>query len=120
MNKFKKIIPAIITVILSVFILSCNFIPNYNSYIYIYDCEHGRIEVELKEEEFDKDRIYYICAYPEAGYELKQENIFVVINSESKSKYQTSKSVYKSENTYYIYVYRNEKITISAIFTKIQ
>ena len=118
MNKFKKFIPAIITVILSVFILSCNFIPECNSYIYIYDCEHGRIEVELKEEKFDKDRIYYICAYPEAGYELKQENIFVVKNSQGN--YNATRSVYKSENKYYIYVSRNEKITISAIFTKIQ
>ena len=125
----KKLKILITSVLLSVFILalfaSCNFMTSLNTYIYIYDCEHGRIEVEYIESDGNRKK-YKIIPYADELYYLHQKNLYVIENSDSDSSnyfYYNNDSYinfWTYNDDYAFYADKNAKITISAIFTKVE
>lgn len=125
----KKLKILITSVLLSVFILalfaSCNFMTSLNTYIYIYDCEHGRIEVEYVESDGNRKK-YKIIPYADEGYYLDEKNLYVIDNSDSDSSnyfyYDDDSYInfWAYNDDYAFYADKNAKITISAIFTKVE
>ena len=111
--------------ILLIFVFSaCSLMPSSNTYIQIYDCMHGSLEVEIKEKSYD-DTEFYIYVYPEEGYELDADNIFVIDHekaahfwSEDEARINCFKT--NNKNIYTFSVSTNSKISITAFFTKIE
>lgn len=88
----KKIYILFLCFIASFVFTSCeNALITEKSEIYIYDSEHGYIEVKCISSSPVSSK-YEIIPYPEEGYCLKEKNIKIFVHSE-----------YYSENHHYTY-----------------
>ncbi len=118
-------------IIFSVFIfqlfISCSLMYNKNTYVCIYECEHGIIEVECISEDREETE-FLLFAYPENGYHINREDILVFVNKDKDSEdyiedfifNDTQLELYPAgkENQYRFKAKKNTHITISAFFTK--
>jgi hypothetical protein len=105
--------------------------PEFNTYVQIYDCVHGSIEVQLKEEN-DSGIEFYIILHPDEGYYLKNNKDLYIINHNENNKHNYASYSYKNnitwvipkstddKNVYILKVDRESKLTITAFFTKIE
>ncbi len=115
-NKKFFIISILLAGLATVILSSCSFMQSYNTEIYIYDCEHGRIEVSLISENTDEID-FLVTAYPDEGYCLLADFLHIYDNSKEKEILLTSIS--KQNNSYKFSANHQSKITVTALFTKI-
>ena len=122
-----------ISIISTVILASCSLMPELNTYVQIYDCIHGSIEVQLKEEN-DKGIDFYIILHPDEGYYLKKTEDLYIIDHSDNNKHNYASYSYSyfndltqlvpkctdDENVYILKVDRQSKLTITAFFTKIE
>lgn len=115
MKNRKK---SFIFILILLFFSGCSLLPEQNLYICIYDCDHGTLEVKVKEE--TKDYIdFLIIPHPETGYTLNEKNL-IIYNYDHKGWIDYIKPDYIEEENYFIFSSEKEnRITISAFFTKI-
>ena len=114
----KNIKKSFITILILLIFSGCSMIPNVNTYVCIYDCEHGTLEVKIKEQT-DSTIVFLIIPHPETGYSLKKDNLIINYYNENENwqHYITPQTM--DDEKYYIFRtdYRT-KVTISAVFTK--
>ena len=120
----------ILILILTAFLLSgCSLITSKNTYIQIYNCEHGSINVQLTEKSLNGID-FILLVNPENGYYLKSENLYVYNdNPNSRNGYadyypnDKNRIILTNTVNQNIYTFKadNEsKIVINALFTKIE
>lgn len=124
----------LISILISVLFFSCSLMPKFNTCIYIYNCEHGAIEVQLVSEQ-KKGNEFLLTAYPEYGYHLDINNLFIfsdINNEEYNSNIDDyyidyyidydNKRLAPSEtgkkNQFTFRAPKNANVTISAYFSK--
>lgn len=113
-KKFLITVTLLISVTLLIF-TSCSFLPNMTSYICIYDCEHGKIEVQCISETIETNE-FLVTGYPDAGYCLLEKNVYIY-DYENRAQIHATpltdqKNVFKFSADFY------RKITVTAFFTK--
>ena len=87
----KKIYILFLCLMATFVFTSCENFITEKSEIYVYDSEHGYIEVKCISSSPVSSK-YEIISYPEEGYCLKEKNIKIVVHSE-----------HYSENNHYTY-----------------
>lgn len=113
----------ILSMLMSILFVSCGFIPRYNTYVYIYDCEHGSLEVQCLSEN-KKGSDFLVTAYPEDGYKLDVNHLFIYNNPKETDEYyiepekERITSEKKNENQFQFYAKKSLNITVYAYFTK--
>ncbi len=116
--------------IFTVFIFSgCSLISSKNTYVQIYNCDHGYIEVQLTGKTINGID-FMLFANPETGYTLKPENLYVYNDNQNgrdgyAEYYPGDNSRIILTNTFNQNVYtfkadNESKIIINALFTKIE
>ncbi len=111
-NIKKSILPLFILFLIS----SCSLIQNLNTYINVYDCEHGSLEVKIMEENLAQIT-YLIIAHPDTGYCLQNNNLYIFDYDDYKYRYIAGKT--DKDNCFTLTADKKTKLTISAFFTKI-
>jgi len=125
-----KIKIVILLVLVSVIFSGCGLLSTKNTYIQILNCEHGSIDVQLTAEHGNGSD-YLLIAYPENGYCLKYENLFIYNDHPSDlADYYAAYSMTDygriipigthNENVYMLQVDKESRIIINALFTKIE
>lgn len=122
----KNIKIVFILIFTAVMFSACSFMGTSNTYVQIYDCIHGSVDVQVKEEKIQEtDFIIYI--YPDEGYELDVEKLYIMDHNKSgysKSRYYDDDEARvfpvstENKNIYYFTASNNARITITAFFTK--
>ncbi len=115
-NKKFFIISILLAGLATVILSSCSLMQSFNTEIYIYDCEHGRIEISLISENTDEID-FLVTAYPDEGYCLLADSLYIYDNPKEKKILPTSIS--EQNNSYKFSAKHQSNITISALFTKI-
>lgn len=127
----KKIYILFLCLMATFIITSCENFITEKSEIYVYDSEHGSIEVKHISSTSLSSR-YEIVPYPDEGYCLEKDNIKIFIHSEDFSesnRYSSNHDYgysiileYDSEvgERFIFDLYHPINISISAFFTKIE
>ena len=112
------------SIVLSILFVSCGFIPRYNTYIYIYDCEHGSLEVQFLSEN-NRGADFLITAYPENGYCLDINSLYIYNHPKGTDEYYIEPEKERiiseetnKENQFQFHTKKSPNITIYAFFTK--
>ena len=122
--KNKNILILIFT---AFFLSGCSLITSKNTYVQIYNCDHGSIELQLTGKNFN-GLDFIIIVNPESGYTLKSEHLYVYNDNPDwrngyASYYPTDKNRIIVTNTFNQNVYllkadNESKLVINALFTK--
>lgn len=116
----KKVFFILLTVTAFVF-ASCSIGDDIRGSVWVMKCENGRLEVEDtgSYDSYNDTIKYKITAFPDEGYCLKKDNLFVNEfkdnNYASYGRYSVTK---ESENIFTVRIEYDESVIVTAYFTK--
>ena len=126
MKKYKLIL---ILLFAAIFLSGCSLMTNKNTFIQIYNCEHGSIELQLTGENTSGSD-FLLMVYPHIGYKLKFENLFVYNDNHEGprgyalysplDRFRILPTLTSNENVYILKADKESKLVINALFTKIE
>lgn len=124
MKNLKNIL---LLILLTGIFEGCSLMSDSNTYVQIYDCIHGRVEVEVREKTFQYTE-FCLYVYPDKGYTFDSDNLYIMSHNE-KGRYNDY--YYSDDNRiipigtnnkkiFYFKADTGAKISITAFFTKLE
>ena len=114
----KKNIYILLSIIsLSFLLIACkNILPTHD--IWVMECENGRIEIQIEEE--NSSIVLLLTAFPDEGYILEKNNIYIYNKyfSDIESYRNKYEIIELEQNQFHLEIDSFNNLMVSAIFTK--